>query len=153
MRRDGSAWKVEGEASFAEADAKRAGLAGKDNYVGYPSDMYFNRALARAQRRYAPDVFSQPVYTPEEMGMATDAEGGVIEGSWRVAAEPQLPPAQGAPVVTATFVAAPQVQGPTLDDLMQHYSAEMIIVANEGKIPGTDAELAAVAAKLAATDG
>ncbi len=49
--------------------------------------------------------------------------------------------------------AAKPVEAPapkiTLDDLVSKYSAEAIIVANEGKIPGTDDELAQVAKKLA----
>jgi hypothetical protein len=43
LRRVDAEWRIEGEASFTEDDAQRAGLLSKDNYQGYPSDMYFNR--------------------------------------------------------------------------------------------------------------
>lgn len=141
LRRDASAgtWRVEGEASFGEEDAKRAGLASKDNYQGYPSDMFFNRALGRAQRRYAPDVFSQTVYVPEEMGMATNSDGEVIDAtSWRT-------------VTPATETPAPQITNAalTLPDLVAKYSAEKIMTANGGRIPATQGEIDAVATTLA----
>ena len=132
-------WFTEGEASFTEADAKRAGLLDKDNYQGYPSDMYFNRALTRAMRRYAPDVFSQPVYTPEEAGARVNADGDVIEADWSQVVEPAQ--AEPTPVqVTAT--------APSLTELVATYGPEAVMTANDGRIPGTEAELAAVAAKL-----
>jgi hypothetical protein len=142
---DTGKWRVEGEASFTEDDAKRAKLDSKDNYQGYPSDMFFNRALARAQRRFAPDIFSQPVYMPEEMGMATNAEGDVIEGSWS-----DLPPAPVQPVQQGADTLSQSTQGtaPTLAELTERYDPAAIMAANDGKIPGTTEELAAVAAKL-----
>ncbi len=139
MRLNGeSEWVVEGSASFTEEDAKRANLLGKENYQGYPSDMYFNRALARAQRRYAPDVFSQPVYTPEELGMRVDAEGDVIDGSWREVA--QAPKA------------APKVEAPQADALQQlltDFPAEAVLAANDGQIPTVE-QIETVRAKLLA---
>ncbi len=63
-----------GEASFTQQDAERAGLAGKHNYKAYPEDMFFAKAITRAQRRLAPDVFGAPVYAQEEMGDWVDAE-------------------------------------------------------------------------------
>jgi hypothetical protein len=43
---------------FDAEDAKRAGLDKKDTYKLYPMDMYFNRAIARLKRRYAPEVLA-----------------------------------------------------------------------------------------------
>jgi hypothetical protein len=60
--------KIVGEATFDEGDAKRAGLLQKTGYQKYPDDLYFAKAITRAQRRYAPDVFMAPVYASEEMG-------------------------------------------------------------------------------------
>lgn len=145
LRRDpvSGEMRVEGEASFTEQDAVKAGLANKDNYRGYPSDMFFNRALARAQRRFAPDVFSQSVYMPEEMGLATDDAGDVIEGAWRdvpIATNPApaRPPAAANPATTAV----------TLPELVARFGAEKIMAANGGAIPGTDEEIAKVAEVL-----
>jgi hypothetical protein len=59
--------EVIGEASFDKDDAKRADLLSKNTYQKYPDDLYFAKAITRAQRRYAPDVFMAPVYASEEM--------------------------------------------------------------------------------------
>lgn len=71
-----------GVSRFTVDEAKRAGLAGKDNWRNYAEDMLFARALTRGARRYCPDVFSGSVY----------AEGEIIEGMFR-AEEPTAPPA------------------------------------------------------------
>lgn len=47
----------------------------------------------------------------------------------------------------------PQANTLTLDDLLAMYDAEAVLVANEGRIPATDDEVAAVAQKLAAANG
>lgn len=140
IRRVEGKWVVEGEASFTKDDAKLAGLDMKDNHRAYPSDMNFARAISRAQRRYAPDVFSGPVYTLEELG-----GGGVVEGTWR-----ELDAAQ--PVaVTAPTVEAPMPQPEpaiTLNDLVTKYGAEAVMKANGGSIPATPEELESVVDKL-----
>lgn len=66
-----------GPASYTSDDAKSAGNQGKDNYVKNPSDMYFARAITRAQRRYAPGVLSLDVLSTEEardLSQATDVK-------------------------------------------------------------------------------
>ena len=45
-----------GTSEFTAEEAKAAGLAGKDNWKNYASDMLFARALSRGARRFAPDV-------------------------------------------------------------------------------------------------
>ena len=123
----------EGQASFTQDDAKRAGLLDKDNYKNYPSDMYFARALGRAQRRFAPDVFSQPVYTPEEIG-----SGDVIEGNWRPV--PEAPAVKTAP--------APDPVAAALDDAVSRFGAEAVMTANGGAIPDTLEEVATIVTRL-----
>ena len=72
--------KPVGVATFTMDEAKKAGLAGKDNWTKYPSDMLFARAITRGARRFAPGVFGgSPVYTPEEMGADTDEEGYIVD--------------------------------------------------------------------------
>ena len=44
------------EVSFSVEDAKKAQLAGKDNWKKYPADMCFARALSRLARRLFSDV-------------------------------------------------------------------------------------------------
>lgn len=43
-------------ASFTEDDAKRAGLLSKDNYMNYPEDQYYWRAIARGLKVFAPGL-------------------------------------------------------------------------------------------------
>ncbi len=65
-----------GEAGFTFKEAQAAGLAGKDNWKKYTSDMLFARAISRGARRFAPGIFGgSPVYTPDEMGVDTDEDG------------------------------------------------------------------------------
>lgn len=65
-----------GVAGFTIQEAKDAGLAHKDNWKKYTSDMLFARAISRGARRFAPGIFGgSPVYTPDEMGVDTDDEG------------------------------------------------------------------------------
>lgn len=44
------------ETSFSEEDAKRAALWGKDNWLKYPQDMLYARALSRGARRIGADL-------------------------------------------------------------------------------------------------
>lgn len=74
---------VLGQSSFTMDDAKRAGLAGKQNWVKYPADMCFARAVSQGARRYCPDATLGAVYVPEELGANVTPEGDVID------AEPQ----------------------------------------------------------------
>lgn len=39
----------------------------KDNYRNYPDDMMYARAMSRGTKRFTPDVFNIPVYTPDEI--------------------------------------------------------------------------------------
>ena len=79
-----------GISAFTIQEAAAAGLATKQVWKSYPSDMLFARALTRGARRFCPDVFGGSVYTSEELG-AADA----IEGDYEVQAdtEPVAPPA------------------------------------------------------------
>lgn len=126
LRKVADEWITEGEASFTEEDAKRIGLNTKDNYKNYPEDMYFNRAISRAYKRYAPDIFTTPVYVIGEI--SNRVESDVIEGQWQVHTEP-------------TKVL-------TLETLTAQYDVESILEANNGTIPSTQDEIETVAKKL-----
>jgi len=52
--------------SFTMEDAKRARLAGKDNYVMYPEEMCYNRCLSKGLKVFDPRIGSG-LYTKEEM--------------------------------------------------------------------------------------
>lgn len=61
------------EVSFSMEDAHRAGLAKKDVWRKYPSNMLFARAISNAARWHAPEVLCG-AYTPEELGGEPDAQ-------------------------------------------------------------------------------
>ena len=76
-------WSENGEgvgmSAFSFDEAKSIGLATKDNWKKYPSDMLFARAISRGARRFAPGIFGgSPVYTPDEMGADVDEDGNTI---------------------------------------------------------------------------
>lgn len=59
------AGKVIGNSTFTIADAKKAGT---QNLEKFPKNMLFARAMSNGAKWFCPDVFTMPVYTPEEMG-------------------------------------------------------------------------------------
>lgn len=120
-----------GRASFTIDDAKRAGLTGKDNWKNYPEDLLFARALGRAQRRFAPDVFGQPVYTPEELGSNT-----IDAPAWRVIEPAQAEPPQADPLAEA------------LATLVERYGADAVFAANGGNIPSTLGDVERIGTQL-----
>jgi hypothetical protein len=56
--------KFSGESKFTIQDAKTAET---QNLHKFPRNMLFARAISNGIRWFAPDVFRQPVYTPEEL--------------------------------------------------------------------------------------
>lgn len=66
-----------GNSTFTEADAKKAGTKNMDKYA---KNMLFARAMSNGTKWYCPDVFSGPVYVPEEMDQVTeDTTAEVVE--------------------------------------------------------------------------
>lgn len=69
-KRRGDEWLKRGSFTFTMEDAKRAKLLKPDSgWTKYPKAMLFARAISQAIRVLAPGCFSQPVYTPEELGV------------------------------------------------------------------------------------
>ena len=61
-----------GNSTFTIEDARKAGTK---NIEKFPKNMLFARAISNGVKWYCPDVFSGPVYVPEEMTAITvDAE-------------------------------------------------------------------------------
>jgi hypothetical protein len=56
-----------GTSAFTEADAKAAQLLSGDNWKKFPRNMYFARAMSNGAKWFTPDVFSGPIYTPDEL--------------------------------------------------------------------------------------
>jgi hypothetical protein len=66
-----------GISTFSIDDAKKAGTKNIDRF---PKNMLFARALSNGVKFFTPDVFSQSVYVPEEMGQITeDTTAEIIE--------------------------------------------------------------------------
>jgi hypothetical protein len=137
------------EITWTMEDAKRAGLVKTGgNWEQYPANMLRWRAVGYAIDVVFPDAIGG-MKRADEYGADLTPGGDVIEGSWMV----QLGRAQS----PTDSVGAPagQPNGKTtvtLADLVQRYGAETVMTANGGKIPGTDKEIAAVAAQLEATN-
>jgi hypothetical protein len=74
--------KEVGRSAFVKQDAMSAGLLTKDNWMKYPRNMYFARALSNGVRWYAPDIYNgATVYTPDELDAVVDAEGNAVEAT------------------------------------------------------------------------
>lgn len=77
VRGDGQACIIEffqgdkslGKSEFTLQDAQRAGTKNLDKF---PKNMLFARAMSNGVRFYCPDIFSGPVYVPEEMETVTE---------------------------------------------------------------------------------
>lgn len=67
-----------GNSTFTIADAKKAGTKNLDKF---PKNMLFARAMSNGVKWYTPDVFSGPVYVPEEMiaPITEDAQAEVVD--------------------------------------------------------------------------
>lgn len=58
-----------GTSSFTADDAKAAGLwNSSDPWKKTPRNMLFARAMSNGAKWFCPDIFSGPVYTPDELG-------------------------------------------------------------------------------------
>jgi hypothetical protein len=66
-RTDG-AWQPIGTSTFTKADAQQAGLWGSSEpWKKTPRNMLFARAMSNGCKWFTPDIFSGPVYTPDEL--------------------------------------------------------------------------------------
>lgn len=128
-------------------DAKRAGVVKPGSgWEKYEANMLRWRAVGFCADVVFPDVIGGMKRT-DELGADITPEGDTIDGSWRVTPTPTPADQEQsvAPVIEAPKAAI------SLDDLLTRHGAEAIIAANDGRIPGTQAEIEAVAAKLEAT--
>ena len=65
-----------GNSTFTIEDAKKAGTKNLDKF---PKNMLFARAISNGVKWFCPDVFSGPVYVPQEMGLEVTESEEVIE--------------------------------------------------------------------------
>ena len=132
---------IEYRLTYTMEQARKAGLVKPNSaWESYGPNMLRWRCTGFVIDVLFPDVCGG-LKRADEFGAEVDAEGNIVDGTWTPAAAP----AQPEPPVVSTVV--------TLDDLLGQYSPEQIMEANEGKIPATDEEVAAVAEKLAGGNG
>jgi|SRR5690625_1140353 len=95
-----------GISSFTIEEAKAAGT---QNLNKFPRNMLFARAMSNGVKWFCPDVFSSPVYVPEELGAEVDEQGDVIDVQHRIEEPPadvQEPPQSVVEPITGKQVQA-----------------------------------------------
>lgn len=89
--RDG---ELRGVVRWTMEDAKRAGLAHKDNWKKYPRAMLYNRAMAEGGRMYCPQLFGGVrAYVPEELGADAPHDPAPVSAGLGQGEQPPLGPA------------------------------------------------------------
>ena len=144
--------------TFTMADAERAEIVkAKGGWSKYPANMLRWRAVGYCADVVFPDVVGG-LYRSEELGADVDADGEPVQ--WTVVETPKAEakiatqPAKSAPKVETVIVPTPEPEPEqpkelTIQDILEAgYSAEQIMVANEGRIPATSAECQSVMEKL-----
>jgi len=146
--------------TFTMDDAKRAGIVKPGGgWDKYPRNMLRWRAIGYCADIVFPDVVTG-MYSPEELGADVDADGEpvwqiekpkeqVVEQVQQKVETPVPAPTPVSPVVEVVEEKQEAVAAvPTLNDLIAKHGPQAILDNNGGRIPGTDEELVAVAAKL-----
>lgn len=95
------------EARWDLAKARAAGLLGKGVWKNYPGAMLRSRAITEVARMGASDALFGVIYTPEELGVETTADGTVVH---RVTQVEQQPTETGADRMRQ-IVGTPQTSG------------------------------------------
>lgn len=96
-----------GNSTFTLADAKKAGTKNLDKF---PKNMLFARAMSNGVKWYTPDVFSGPVYVPEEMQtpITEDIQAEVVEVTAVADAMYMIDQVKDIEVIGAIFKALPK---------------------------------------------
>ena len=134
--------------TFTMADAERADIVkAKSGWSKYPANMLRWRAVGYCADIVFPDVVGG-LYRPDELGSDTDADGEPVQ--WKVIEAVKAAPTVTTPApVQATEMPTPAAAELTIQDILNAgYSAEQIMVANEGRIPATSEDCQRVMEKL-----
>jgi hypothetical protein len=132
-----------GNSTFTLQDAQRARLAQSQTWQQYPRNLLLARAITNGARWYCPEVFGGAIYDPDELGIAGSL--APPEGEDTTGSAPDASPSEGA--VDAEFT--PNGDGAIdLERLMEMFSADEIVAANDGEVPSTDEEVLAVYRRL-----
>lgn len=132
-------------------DAITAGLMKPDsNWEKYPENMCKWRAIGFAADVAAPDVTAGMIdflIRPEQFNVALDQEGNIIEGAYRENSYQNANNQSSTQTHTQSSINT-ELNSITLEELLDQYSAEEIMQANGGMVPGTSEELERVADRL-----
>jgi hypothetical protein len=134
-----------GNSTFTLQDAQRARLAQSQTWQQYPRNLLLARAITNGARWYCPEVFGGAIYDPDELGIAGSLAPPEGEDTTGSAPDTTLP-SEGAVDAEFTPNGGALV---TLEQLLEMFTAEQILAANDGNLPGTDDEVLAVYRKLA----
>ena len=117
-----------GNSSFSIEDAKKALTKNIDKF---PKNMLFARAISNGVKWYTPDVFSGPVYVPEEMPEATqDIPYEIIE-------EPTQKP------VKLNQIQVDKISNSTIEEIEKYLN-----LVEEGKVTMTQVQILNLEDKL-----
>jgi len=78
--------EVLGTSTFTFEDAKKAGTKNIDKF---PKNMLFARAISNGVKWFCPDIFSGPVYVPEEMEQVQTVDTTAEVVQWQLSPEQQ----------------------------------------------------------------
>lgn len=150
QRRGGERYSV----TWTVRDAEQAELVKpKSNWAKYPKNMCRWRAIGYCADYLFPDVLGG-LKRADELGAEITPDGQVIEAEWAPSPDRSSPPSPAEPAANATPPPAPEHAAvvPTLDELVNRYGADRVMIAAGGTIPGTDEEVTLAAGRLAETE-
>lgn len=128
-------------ARFSMDDAKRAGIVKPNSgWEKYPANMLRWRAIGYAADIVFPDVIGG-TKRADEYGADLTPDGDVIEGSWQQVGSQQ-------PQQETVSQPKPAMDANRLQTLISTYGPEKVLGMNNGKIPGTEAELDRIESEL-----
>jgi hypothetical protein len=153
MRRKDSGFEF--RRTFTIDEAEKAGLVKPDSgWEKWRTNMLMWRCVGFVADVVCPDLVGG-MKRSDELGANIDAAGDVIEGQYTVQTPtPQEAAPTAQPIIEVSPVSAETATIPIdLGTLVSTYGPEKVMAACNGCIPGTDEEVAAAAAVLAASNG
>ena len=133
------------EVTWTMEEARQAGVVKPGSgWDHYPANMLRWRAIGFCADVVFPDVLGG-MKRADEYGADLTPGGDVIEGSWN-----EITPGVKQPVAEPVQPVSAAPASMSLSEVVDKYGAEAVMAANGGLIPGTNDEIAAIAAKLEA---
>ena len=137
---NGQGVRALGVSTFTIQDAQRAKLSGSQTWQQYPRNLLLARAMTNGARWYCPEVFGGAIYDPEELGVTPVTAAPLEGGQGAVGENGDATPSVSSPSRGAAEAASAE-EGWTVEGLLEVWSAEEILEANGGALPGTDADV------------